>query len=162
MSLSSIESINIIGFGRMGKSMLSGWLNNQLDKKVVKIIDPFIDDTDPFLINHNLKLHDMDKIRLDDGIVLIAVKPQVAGELFKKLKEMISENTVIISIIAGYSVADMRKYLGSKPIIIRTMPNTPAAIGKGITALFSENQLSQNLIYKVESLFGSMGKFFLG
>ena len=80
----------------MGKSILSGWLNNQLDKEVVKIVDPFIDDTDPFLINHNLKLNDMDKIRLDDGIVLIAVKPQVDGELFKKLKEMISENTVII------------------------------------------------------------------
>ncbi|MEL0185673.1 MAG: hypothetical protein VW866_06860, partial [Hyphomicrobiales bacterium] len=75
MSLASIESINIIGFGRMGKSMLSGWLNNQLDKEVVKIIDPFIDDTDPFLINHNLKLYDMDKIRLDNGIILIAVKP---------------------------------------------------------------------------------------
>ena len=90
MSLASIESINIIGLGRMGKSMLSGWLNNQLDKEVVKIIDPFIDDTDPFLINHNLKLYDMDKIRLDNCIVLIAVKPQVAGELFKKLREMIS------------------------------------------------------------------------
>ena len=162
MSLSSIESINIIGFGRMGKSMLSGWLNNQLSKEVVKIVDPFFDKNDPFLINNNLKLYDMDKIRLDDGIALIAVKPQVAGDLFDKLKEMISENTIIISIIAGYSVADMREHLGPKPTIIRTMPNTPAAIGKGITALFSENQLSQDLISKVESLFGSMGKFFLG
>lgn len=160
MSLSTIENISIIGFGRMGKSMLSGWLNNQLDKEVVRIVDPFIDVKDPFLINHNLKLYDMDKIRLEDGIVLIAVKPQVAGDLFDKLKEMISENTVIISIIAGYSVADMRKYLGPKPTIIRTMPNTPAAIGKGITALFSENKLPQDLISKVESLFGSMGKFF--
>ena len=160
MSLSTIENISIIGFGRMGKSMLSGWLNNQLHKEVVRIVDPFIDDKDPFLINHNLKLYDMDKIRLDDGIVLIAVKPQVAGDLFDKLKEMISENTVIISIIAGYSVADMRKYLGPKPTIIRTMPNTPAAIGRGITALFSENKLPQDLISKVESLFGSMGKFF--
>jgi pyrroline-5-carboxylate reductase len=160
MSLSSIESINIIGFGRMGKSMLSGWLNNQLSKEVVKIVDPFLDKKDPFLINNNLNLYDMDKIRLDDGIALIAVKPQVAGDLFDKLKEMISENTIIISIIAGYSVADMREHLGPKPTIIRTMPNTPAAIGKGITALFSENQLSQDLISKVESLFGSMGKFF--
>ena len=72
MSLASIENINIIGFGRMGKSMLSGWLNNQLDKEVVKIVDPFLNKEDPFLINHALKLHDMDKIRLDDGIVLIA------------------------------------------------------------------------------------------
>ena len=75
-------------------------------------------------------------------IVVLAVKPQYAGEVLPPLVPFLGANTVVISLLAGLSLQDLSGLLGDHPSIIRTMPNTPAAIGLGITALIAASGVS--------------------
>ena len=96
---------------------------------------------------------------MSDGIIILAVKPQVINSVLEQLKNKITSKTIIVSIVAGYSISDIRKYVGNNPKVIRTMPNTPAAIGKGMTVLFTEDKLSKDLESIVEKLFDSIGQY---
>ena len=93
------------------------------------------------------------------GTIVIAVKPQVVENVLITLRGKLTSETTIISIVAGYSTKDIRNYIGKAPKLIRTMPNTPAAIGKGMTAIFSDSALDQNIRSEAEALFSAIGKY---
>ena len=145
--------------GRMGRSMVYGWLNSGLSANKIQIIDPNISINDDFITENDLSVKCLEEIDYTQGTIVIAVKPQVVENILITLREKLTSETTIISIVAGYSTKDIRNYIGKAPKLIRTMPNTPAAIGKGMTAIFSDSALSQNIRSEAEALFSAIGKY---
>ena len=145
--------------GRMGRSMVYGWLNSGLSANKIQIIDPNISINDDFITENDLSIKCLEEIDPTQGTIVIAVKPQVVENVLITLREKLTSETTIISIVAGYSTKDIRNYIGKVPKLIRTMPNTPAAIGKGMTAIFSDSALSQNIRSEAEALFSAIGKY---
>lgn len=125
-----MTTITLIGCGNMGNALLQGWLNSRIKANYI-VIDPH----KPALAKNKSVTYiktPTAKIKKSDVIVL-AVKPQMMNETLKQLKPFVSPNTFILSIAAGRSIKSFEKAFGKSQPIIRTMPNLPAAIGKGMT-----------------------------
>jgi pyrroline-5-carboxylate reductase len=88
--------------------------------------------------------------------VVLSIKPQNMTDALNSIKEAIDSETLVISIAAGIKVANIAAALGDMAII-RVMPNTPALIGEGASALFA-NERAEPLLEKVTSIFTSVGK----
>jgi len=131
-SLKSISgTVVLAGAGKMGGAMLSGWLAQGADAARAAVIEPHPSD--------DLRRHLAQGVRLnpsphDTGNVaalVVAVKPQAFREAAPHLKPYVSAATLVVSIMAGTTIASIADVLGGN--VVRAMPNTPAAIGRGIT-----------------------------
>jgi pyrroline-5-carboxylate reductase len=90
--------------------------------------------------------------------VLLAVKPQQFLEAAAQLRDKLSPNTVVISIMAGITIAKISAALNHHSAIIRTMPNTPARIGQGITGLYATSACSQDQKALAQAIMTSIGQ----
>ena len=136
----------LVGAGNMGMALLDGWISKGVcDLGDVAIIEP----------NPGPALEDLTKgsqaaVILDPAdadltaarAVILAVKPQILGDVLTQLPAADAQKAVFISIAAGQSVSMMETYLGANTPIVRAMPNTPASIGQGITAYFASSVVS--------------------
>jgi len=124
------QGIVLLGCGKMGSAMLNGWLERGLPPTSVWMLDPhpssWVVDTG---VHINKPLPEW------PAIVLIAVKPQKMGDALPHITAVGGAQTVFISIAAGTPIQAFETTLGAGRAIIRAMPNTPAAIGQGITAI---------------------------
>ena len=120
----------------MGAAMLQGWLKTGLPGHCVTIIDPHPSESVAALARaHGCALNpDATEIGAQ-GVVIIAVKPQMLDEAADTLRRVANEKTLIISVMAGKTIADMRSRLPQCDRFVRAMPNTPAAVGRGITGI---------------------------
>lgn len=120
----------LAGAGKMGGAMLSGWLAQGLGAGRVTIIEPYPSDDTRDFTARGVKLNpDTKDIHAD--ILVVAVKPQMFRDAGPQLKALVGPSTLVVSIMAGTTVAGVTEACGGK--VIRAMPNTPAAIGRGIT-----------------------------
>jgi pyrroline-5-carboxylate reductase len=124
----------IIGCGNMGGAMLRGWISAGLDPKSVTVVDPQL----PTLPEGTTVLASLPEQGTPDR-VLLSVKPQLLGEVADALAARLGPETVLMSILAGVETGSLRARFSGLNAIIRIMPNTPAAIGKGVIALFSDD-----------------------
>lgn len=135
------ETIVLVGAGKMGAAMLDGWIARGLDPAKVVVIEP-----QPSLQivrygAQGLKINpDTKAIRA--GVVIVAIKPQVAGDVMPSLAPLIGPATVVVSIMAGKLLKFLQAALPEGAAIVRTMPNTPAAIGRGITVAVPNAQVN--------------------
>jgi pyrroline-5-carboxylate reductase len=120
----------LAGAGKMGGAMLSGWLAQGLQAKSVVVIEPHPSDETRGFAARGVRLNPETKdIRAD--VLVVAVKPQMFREAGPQLKALVGPSTLVVSIMAGTTIAGITETCGGK--VIRAMPNTPAAIGRGIT-----------------------------
>ena len=91
----------------MGKSMVYGWLNSGLSANKIQIIDPNISINDDFITENDLSIKCLEEIDPTQGTIVIAVKPQVVENVLITLRENLTSETTIISIVAGYSTKDI-------------------------------------------------------
>lgn len=143
----------------MGSALLKGWLNQHiLSPEQTYIVKPTALTDSSFdqchYFNHSEKLPS--NFRAD--IVFLAVKPQKFSGIASEYQSYISEETIIVSAMAGVSSKVIQSKLKTESPIFRAMPNTPSQIGKGITALSSSNHLTDGNSQLVESLFKAVGK----
>ncbi len=89
--------------------------------------------------------------------LFLAVKPQFVGEVLKEIATSVSEKTVIISIVAGKSIEWLTQMLGKEVKIVRCMPNTPAMVGEGCTAMCPNGLVTDEEKETVKKLLGSFG-----
>jgi pyrroline-5-carboxylate reductase len=122
-------TIVLAGAGKMGGAMLTGWLAGGLDPKRVVVIEPHPSDDIATLAAKGIRLNPKD-IGAADTLV-VAVKPQTFREAGPALKPFVAPSTLVVSIMAGITIAALREVCGGS--VVRAMPNTPAAIGRGIT-----------------------------
>jgi pyrroline-5-carboxylate reductase len=125
----------LAGAGKMGGAMLTGWLARGLDPARVVVIDPFVSDDIKAL---GVIVNPQTIPAVD--ILVLAVKPQMFREAGAALKPLLKPDTVVVSIMAGTTIAAIADVCGGR--VIRAMPNTPAAIGRGITVAVPSAEIS--------------------
>ncbi|SEL10764.1 pyrroline-5-carboxylate reductase [Roseovarius nanhaiticus] len=143
----------LLGCGKMGGAMLEGWLNGGLPPSSVWVIDPKPSD---WLTSTGVTING--DLPQTPGIVLIAVKPQMMGDALPSLKEMGNGTTLFISVAAGTPISAFEDALGAHSPIIRAMPNTPAAVGRGITSIIGNVHASSGQMDLAETLLSAVGQ----
>mgnify|MGYP000615635059 FL=1 len=154
-----MAKIGFIGMGNMGYSMLKGVLN-------------YLNSQD--IIFTCLSSEKKEKISNETGVryaesnaecansakyIILAVKPQVYNTVLKNIQNVITEESVIISLAPGITIAAIKEELGADIKVVRAMPNTPALVGEGMTGICYENgELDFAEKEFVEQFFNSFGK----
>lgn len=155
MDLKVIEGrgLVLLGCGKMGSALLQGWLGNGLSAKAVQVIEPMPSD---WLRQSGVALN----VALADNpaVVVLAVKPQMMQAALPGLTRLGNGTTLFLSIAAGIRIAALEALLGAKTPVIRAMPNTPAAIGRGISAIIGNAAAKAGDLDLAEALLSAVGE----
>jgi len=131
-SLAQIQgTVVLAGAGKMGGAMLAGWLAQGLDAKRVVVIEPHPSDDIRALAAKGVRLNPPPRDAGNTAALVIALKPQAFREAAPGLRPFAGPATLAVSIMAGTTIASIAEACGGS--VVRAMPNTPAAIGRGIT-----------------------------
>ena len=125
--------IALIGAGKMGGALLEGWLRLGLDPRKVAVLEPQPLPHIAALASRGVRLNPDAETLRQANVVVIAIKPQAAGDALSPLAANVSSSALIISIMAGRTLRFLSTIFPSAGAMVRAMPNTPAAIGRGIT-----------------------------
>ena len=123
----------LVGAGKMGSALLEGWIRLGLDPQNIAVIEPAIPPQIAALTQRGLQLNPTPRALKNVAAIVLAVKPQVAPQAIPPLAPLVSPSTVVVSIMAGRTLRFLSDALAKPCAIVRAMPNTPAAIGRGIT-----------------------------
>ena len=148
--------IIMVGCGQMGQAMLRGWV----DAGVISACDIVAPNlrTLPFQVP-SLTIHrNTDDLPHDADMIIYAVKPQVLPSITSEYRHIVADNIVVISIAAGIPTSLYQTTYGIKSQIVRTMPNTPAAVRQGVTALYATDAVTNNNRHAAETLMQSLGE----
>ncbi|WP_172327317.1 pyrroline-5-carboxylate reductase [Mangrovicoccus sp. HB161399] len=156
MSMENVRQrgIVLLGCGKMGSAMLAGWLDGGLPAGSVWVMDPKPSDW----LRGIGGLHLNEPLPEDPALVLVAVKPQMIGDALPSITALGGGSTVFLSIAAGTTIATFEKMLGAETPVIRAMPNTPAAVGRGITALIGNARATAAQMDEAELLLAAIGQ----
>lgn len=154
-SLSNFSgTLVLVGAGKMGSAMLEGWLKLGLDPKCVAIKEPQPAPEIEALAARGVRIN---PAAIDDAsVILLAVKPQVADEVVPPLKSLMRPDTMAVSVMAGKTIAFLERALGGGAVV-RSIPNTPAAVGRGITAAVANAMVSETQRTLAHTLLTSIG-----
>ena len=150
----------LAGAGNMGGAMLAGWLARGLDPAKIVVQDPGPPPaTAELLAKHAVRsVQTIDKLPAPPSVLLMAVKPQVMDEVFPPLARLAGPETVVLSIAAGRTIASFEKHLPSGSAVVRSIPNTPAAVGRGITVATANAHVTQRHKDTVTELLSAIGE----
>jgi pyrroline-5-carboxylate reductase len=148
----------IVGAGKMGGALLEGWLRLGLDPKTVAVFEPQPASQISALGGRGLQINPNTNSLTNVEAVVVAVKPQAATEALPALASMIGAATVVVSIMAGRTIRSIASALGRPCALVRAMPNTPAAIGRGITVAVARgaNDSQRDLAHRLLSAAGAV------
>jgi pyrroline-5-carboxylate reductase len=152
------QAILLVGAGRMGGALLHGWLSKDL--ATITVVEP---DPQPELreLARSRRITLVDNIEgmsSRPGVCVIALKPQVLREQAPRFRSFVETGTLMLSIAAGTTTAAMLRAWGRKARIVRAMPNTPGAIGHGISALYARRNVSLAERKLAQSLLSALGE----
>jgi pyrroline-5-carboxylate reductase len=133
-------TIVLAGAGKMGGAMLSGWLARGLDAKRVAVIEPHPSPGISALVAKGIRLNPTPKEVGTVATLVVALKPQTFREADRMLKSFTVPTRLVVSIMAGTTIASIEAACGGS--VVRAMPNTPAAIGRGITVAVAAKNVS--------------------
>lgn len=143
----------LLGCGKMGSALLDGWLKTGLPAASVWVIDP-----QPGDWVRATGVHLNADLPVAPAVVLVAVKPQMMGDALPSMQALGNGGTVFVSVAAGTPLARFEAVLGETTPIVRTMPNTPAAIGRGISALIGNAAATGAHLALAETLMSAVGQ----
>ena len=155
MTMSAIEErgMVLLGCGKMGSAMLAGWLSGGLSPSKIRVLDPCPSDW-----LRSTGVHVNGGVPDNPAIALIAVKPQMMGDALPSMVALGNASTLFLSIAAGTPISVFETALGADSPIIRAMPNTPAAIGRGITAIVGNANATMAHLDMADSLLCAVGQ----
>ncbi|SDQ19065.1 pyrroline-5-carboxylate reductase [Pseudovibrio sp. Tun.PSC04-5.I4] len=146
----------LLGCGKMGSAMLQGWLDAGVLPASVSVIDPYPSKWLNGLVDHGLSLNK--KLPSNPAVCILAVKPQMMGDATPQVVALGGGETVFVSIAAGTTLAALESFVGAGSRVVRAMPNTPAAIGRGITALIPNSHCSAGNLGMAQELLQAVGQ----
>lgn len=154
-------SIALIGCGKMGSALLRGWLSSGQVKHVY-VLDPGglpeeFEDEAPTRITYYDKPEMFAGARPPVSVFVIAVKPQIMDEVCHAVKKAVSVDALVLSIAAGQTIARFENYFGATQPIVRSMPNTPAAIAQGITVCCPNTHVTASQKICADALLKAVG-----
>ena len=159
-----MKQVLLAGCGKMGSAMLEGWISRLDDPMHFTVVDPALAGDD-----HPLKksfgqagnvtlLAQLDDSTPAPDLVVLAVKPQMMAEALPPLTRLARPDTVWLSIAAGISMPWLQAAIAPDAAVIRTMPNTPSAIGRGVTAIIASAAVPADMDALAERMLGVIGR----
>jgi len=135
----------LIGGGKMGSAMMAGWLKGSLSPEDVLVVEPFEETRN--LLKETLgvaSVADASGIPADAApqTIVLAVKPQMMDDAIVDYRRHAAPDCLYLSVAAGKTIAYFEEKLGAEAAIVRAMPNTPAAVGRGITVGYPNRLVS--------------------
>jgi pyrroline-5-carboxylate reductase len=146
-------TIVLAGAGKMGGAMLTGWLAGGLDAKRAVVVEPHPSDEIKALAAKGVRLNPKEAVTAET--LVVAVKPQSFPEAGPLLKPFVGASTLVVSIMAGTKIAALESVCGG--MVVRAMPNTPAAIGRGITVAVPAKNVSAAQRATADALLRAVG-----
>jgi pyrroline-5-carboxylate reductase len=157
-----VNMIGFIGTGNMGSAMIGGILKSGLSPAS----DILVSDASPEALEKikstfpGIKTTDDNKtVARESYILILAVKPHIYAPVLAEVGSFIPKESLIVTIAAGITLEKMSAMLSKDSKIIRTMPNTPALVGEGMTALCPNKNVKEEELDKVKEIFSSFGKY---
>lgn len=155
--MDDLRGLVLLGCGKMGGAMLEGWLSGGLAPGRVTVLEPYPTERLKALAHEGLRLNPP---ALDGAadFAVVAVKPQMMAEAAPRLQPMAAAGTAFLSIAAGTTIAFFEGLFGKGAPVIRAMPNTPAAIGRGITAYIGNEAATEAHLATAARLLAACGE----
>lgn len=147
------RGIVLLGCGKMGSALLRGWLERGLPAASVYVMDP-----NPGLWLAEAGVHVNAPLPDAPAVALIAVKPQLMTDALPQLITYAGGGTLFVTVAAGVTIAGYEALLGSDTPLVRAMPNTPAAIGQGITAVIGNTAAGEADVETATALMQAVGE----
>ncbi|MCY6372130.1 pyrroline-5-carboxylate reductase [Clostridium ganghwense] len=154
------NKIGFIGCGNMASAMINGIVKSDLispeyiiasnptEEKLIKIKE----ENDIRTTKSNIE------VAKSSNILFLSVKPNKYKDVIKEIKDEVREDTIIVTIAAGITISRIEEYFDKEVKVVRTMPNTPALVGEGMSALCGNEHVTEEEMKKVVSLFKCFGK----
>lgn len=159
MSISVDGPILLIGAGRMGGALLKGWLAQGVKAASVYVQEPSAaPEVAAYLSSAGVMTGNPPALPSAPAVIVLAVKPQMMDGVLPEVASLAGPDTVVLSIAAGRTIASIAKHFPPETAIVRAMPNTPAAIGRGITVLCASPDATQPQTQACEDLLGTSGE----
>jgi pyrroline-5-carboxylate reductase len=148
-------TVVLAGAGKMGSALLTGWLARGLDPKRVIVIEPYPSADIHSLAAGGIRLNPIAEEIGAVAALVIAVKPQTFGDAAPALRPLVGSSTLVVSIMAGTTIAMLDTACGGN--IVRAMPNTPAAIARGMTVAVAAKGVNETQRTVADALLRATG-----
>jgi len=127
----------LVGGGKMGGALVTGWLDRGVEPGAITVIDPDARTREAHRRRGVNAVAGLDEVPAGfaPAVVVLAVKPQAMDEVLPPYTRFTGPDTVFLSIAAGRTIASLTRHLGNDAAVVRAMPNTPAAVGRGVTVM---------------------------
>src|SRR5262245_45440596 len=154
------KQVGFLGAGNMGEAMIKGLLQAGLvEAKAVSATDVRADRLEQMAREYGIRTAASNTTLVaDSDVVILAVKPQIMGAVLKEIGPAVDATKLLISVAAGVHTRTLRGHLGKPARLIRVMPNTPALILEGATAIARADGLEAGDLETAERLFGAVGR----
>ena len=158
MALTGIERLVLVGCGKMGGALLEGWLALGLEARAVAVLDPSPPpEAEALIARAGIALNPPSPAIAD--VIVVAMKPQTMGAVLGSLAAWAGPETLVVSIAAGTPIKAFEAVFGPATAIVRSMPNTPASIGRGMTVGVANASASAEQRARAEALMSAVGAF---
>jgi pyrroline-5-carboxylate reductase len=148
-------AIVLAGAGKMGGALLSGWLARGLDASNVVVIEPYPSEEIKAIAVKGAQLNPASANISNVAALVVALKPQIFREAGPQLRPFATSSTLVVSIMAGITITALKQVCGGN--VVRAMPNTPAAIGRGITVAVADSSVSAAQRHTADALLRAIG-----
>lgn len=158
MTGSATPALLLVGGGKMGGAMLEGWLKRGIPAGEIAVLDP---NPSPWLTNLSVARGFAVNPAIAPGhapeTLVLAIKPQMLDAAAPALEPLAGPETLAISVLAGKTIADLKARMPRLAHIVRAMPNTPAAVGRGITGMAAAPGTSEVAVSRAKDLLTAIG-----
>jgi pyrroline-5-carboxylate reductase len=151
------RSLVLVGAGKMGGAMLEGWLKNGMPPSGITVIDAKPSDKLTELCSTAGVALNPASGPADPEALILAIKPQTLDEAAGRVNEFVGPGTLIVSVLAGKTCADLKSRFPRAKAIVRAMPNLPASVGKGATGAAANGEVSEAQRRMADTLLRSVG-----
>jgi len=155
--MTDVGPVMLIGAGKMGTALARGWLDGGLAPSNLVLVDPHPGEAARELADDYGLTVNAEPVGLQPNVLVIAVKPQVVDPVLEALRPVVGPRTLVLSIAAGIGLERLAKGLGTDRIV-RTMPNTPAQVGKGMSGAVAGPGVGPNEKQTVDLLLRAAGE----
>lgn len=151
-------NIGIIGIGNMGGAILKGLVESQfINGENINVFEINKMAIKKIKYNINVFSNEIELVRNSD-IIILAIKPNLMSQVLEKIKIVLDDSKIVLSIAAGISINYIEKIIGKDKKIVRTMPNTPAQVLEAMTAVSFNDRIDENDKYLITRILECFGK----
>ena len=153
------SALVLVGCGKMGGAMLEGWLRMGLSAETTTILDPH---ASPSLVaaceQHGISLNPSHETIRPPEVLVLGIKPQMLDDAASSLKDLVGPQTMIVSILAGKTIANLAERIPAAKAVVRAMPNLPASVLRGVTGVVANPGTSAEQRLVAETLLSAVGR----